>query len=129
VSAIFRLWLRTRCCRSSTTNADKEERTAIRPTHRHLAFANSLYRGVLLASILRQNLAARGVLFNVPRVIDAAASFLDSEIARRIQFVPGNFLEGVPAGGDLYILKSILHDWNDVASAENFWQVPSCHVR
>ena len=73
-------------------------------------------RGVLLASILRRNLAARGVLFNLPQVIEAAGKILDSEIASRIQFVPGNFFEGVPAGGDLYILKDILHDWNDVAA-------------
>jgi hypothetical protein len=72
-------------------------------------------RGVLLAEILRRNGSTRGVLFNLPQVIEAARLLLDNEIAERINFVSGNFFQNVPVGGDLYILKNILHDWNDEA--------------
>jgi hypothetical protein len=75
-------------------------------------------RGVLLAEILRRNTSARGILFNLPQVIEAARSFVDSEIAGRIEFVSGNFFQTAPTGGDLYILKNILHDWNDDAARE-----------
>lgn len=73
-------------------------------------------RGVLLAEILKRNASARGILFNLPSVIQAAKQCLDKETAGRIEFVSGSFFEEVPPGGDLYILKNILHDWNDEAA-------------
>jgi hypothetical protein len=73
-------------------------------------------RGVLLAAVLGINVKARGILFDLPHVIQAAVKTLDGEIARRIDFVPGDFFKAVPAGGDLYMLKNIIHDWNDVES-------------
>jgi hypothetical protein len=73
-------------------------------------------RGILLAAILRQHPAARGILFNLPQVIEGARNVLEPEMASRIEFVPGNFFQTVPSAGDLYILKNILHDWNDEAS-------------
>jgi hypothetical protein len=75
-------------------------------------------RGVLLAEILRRNASARGILFNLPPVIQAARTCLDNESATRIEFISGSFFEEVPPGGDLYILKNILHDWNDDAAHE-----------
>lgn len=73
-------------------------------------------RGILLAAILRRNPSARGILFNLPQVIEGARNELDPEMVSRIEFMPGNFFQTVPSGGDLYILKNILHDWNDEAS-------------
>jgi hypothetical protein len=73
-------------------------------------------RGVLLDAILWRNPSVRGVLFNLPQVVEAARSLLAPEIAARVEFVPGDFFESVPGGGDIYILKNILHDWNDEAS-------------
>jgi hypothetical protein len=71
-------------------------------------------RGVLLAEILRQNSSARGILFNLPSVIETASkTLLDTGVAGRIGLVQGSFFDTVPAGGDLYILKNILHDWCD----------------
>jgi hypothetical protein len=75
-------------------------------------------RGVLLAEILRHVPTARGILLDRPQVIEAASNLLDSEIAGRIEFFSGSFFQEVPAGGDLYILKNILHDWNDDAALE-----------
>jgi len=70
-------------------------------------------RGVLLAEILRRNPAARGLLFNVPAVIESARQRVPPALVDRLEFVSGDFFRAVPAGGDLYILKNILHDWSD----------------
>lgn len=68
-------------------------------------------QGVLLRGLLAQNDAARGVVFDLPEVIDGARSAFAS--SDRIELQAGNFFESIPAGGDLYVLKSILHDWPD----------------
>jgi hypothetical protein len=73
-------------------------------------------RGILVAEVLQRNPAVRGILFNLPQVIEGARNVLEPEMAGRIKFVSGNFFQTVPSGGDLYILKNILHDWNDEAS-------------
>jgi hypothetical protein len=75
-------------------------------------------RGVLLAEILRRNSSARGILFNLPAVVDSARHVLDADVASRVDFVAGNFFESVPSGGDIYTLKNILHDWSDDQSIE-----------
>ncbi len=69
--------------------------------------------GSLLASILRRNRSAHGVLFDLDHVVASARTKLDRDIAVRCEFVGGDFFKAVPAGGDLYVMKHILHDWND----------------
>jgi len=69
--------------------------------------------GSLLASILRRNRSAHGVLFDLDDVVASARTKLDRDIAGRCEFVGGDFFKAVPAGGDLYVMKHILHDWND----------------
>jgi hypothetical protein len=73
-------------------------------------------RGALLEAILGVNSKARGILFDMPHVIEAAKQIMDAVIARRVEFVAGDFFKAVPAGGDLYILKNIVHDWTDEES-------------
>ena len=75
-------------------------------------------RGVLLAAVLGVNTKARGILFDLPHVIEDAKKTLDSRVARRIEFVSGDFFKAVPSGGDLYLLKNILHDWSDAKSRQ-----------
>ena len=71
-------------------------------------------QGALLAGLLAVAPAATGVLFDLPEVIDGAREALsESGQADRVELVGGDFLKQVPAGGDLYLLKSILHDWDD----------------
>jgi hypothetical protein len=54
---------------------------------------------------------ATGVLFDRPEVMDGARKTMAAAgLADRVEFVGGDFLEEVPAGGDLYVLKGILHD-------------------
>jgi SAM-dependent methyltransferase len=70
--------------------------------------------GELLASILRANRTVQGVLFDLPHAIDAAQPRLEEfDLDSRCEFVAGDFFESVPVGGDAYILKSVIHDWND----------------
>jgi hypothetical protein len=69
--------------------------------------------GVLLAEILSANPKARAALFEQTSVIEAARRSLDAEVARRIEFVRGDFFKAVPEGRDIYILKNIMHDWDD----------------
>jgi hypothetical protein len=64
-------------------------------------------QGVLLASLLAANPKARGILFDLPEVTAGVKA------SDRVDIVSGSFFESVPSGGDLYILKSILHDWPD----------------
>jgi hypothetical protein len=71
-------------------------------------------QGVLLAALMKQGPDSRGVLFDRPEVIDEARPVVaKSELADRITLVDGDFFVSVPDGGDLYVLKSILHDWPD----------------
>lgn len=70
--------------------------------------------GALLAAILQSNPTARGILFDVPHVIDAAQGFLNTTgVADRCTGVAGDFFTAVPAGADAYVLSQILHDWED----------------
>lgn len=70
--------------------------------------------GVLLAAVLRANPDARGVLFDLPHVIATAEDAIAAEgSTARCDLVSGDFFEAVPEGGDLHVLKQIIHDWDD----------------
>ena len=64
--------------------------------------------GRLLTQILSKNATAKGTLFDQPRVI-AGVQNLDP----RITPIEGDFFKSVPAAGDLYTMKFIIHDWSD----------------
>ena len=70
--------------------------------------------GAMLAAVLAAHPAARGVLFDQPGVVAGAAEVLrGAGVAERCEVVGGSFFEAVPSGGDAYLLKAILHDWDD----------------
>lgn len=70
--------------------------------------------GLLLASILERNPAMKGVLYDMPDIIKGAADLLSKYgVRERCESVAGNFFEAVPPHGDAYIMKHIIHDWND----------------
>ena len=79
--------------------------------------------GSLLASILKANPTLKGVLFDLPEVVEAARE-IDAGVAERCEIIGGDFFESVPAGGDAYILKQIIHDWNDDLSIKI---LQNCH--
>ncbi len=70
--------------------------------------------GTLLSLIIDHFPDLKGVLFDRPEVIQSAGDVLNrGGHAADIQAIAGNFFEGVPAGADAYILKHIIHDWDD----------------
>ncbi len=70
-------------------------------------------RGTLLAAVLSEHPTLQGVLFDQPQVVAGASEFLaNAGVSDRVDVVGGSFFDEVPAG-DCYLLKSILHDWED----------------
>lgn len=71
-------------------------------------------RGALLAAILALHPSVRGMLFDQPHVVSGALERLEKAgVQDRCQVVGGDMFDEVPAGGDAYIMKAILHDWED----------------
>src|SRR5579859_5113034 len=68
--------------------------------------------GSLLTTILRTYPTLKGILFDLPMVIDQAREQIDPALHDRIQLAEGSFLETIPTGGDAYLLKQVLHDWS-----------------
>lgn len=70
--------------------------------------------GTLLARILQAQPSLHGVLYDLPSGARSAHAVLEAAgVADRCRVVPGDFFDAVPEGGDAYLLKAILHDWND----------------
>jgi hypothetical protein len=72
--------------------------------------------GHLLATILRQHTKLRGVLYDQPQVVAGAPGrgFISApEVRDRIEVVGGDFFASVPEAADGYLMKYILHDWDD----------------
>lgn len=71
-------------------------------------------QGGLLAAILNAYPSVRGVLFDLPAVVEGAQPLLEQAGVRdRCEIVGGDMFAGVPSGGDAYLLATILHDWDD----------------
>ena len=75
--------------------------------------------GALIAGILKANSTLAGVLFDLPQVADRAiAPMRELGLADRCEIVGGDFFTEVPVGGDAYLLKHVIHDWNDDRAGE-----------
>jgi hypothetical protein len=73
--------------------------------------------GALLAAILDRYPDPSGVLFDLPDVVETAHGAINRHIAAgRVETVAGDFSQAVPDGGDAYLLKWIIHDWDDAAA-------------
>jgi hypothetical protein len=73
----------------------------------------------LLAGILAATPNMRGILFDQPHVVAGAAPVLErAGVADRCEVVSGSFFEAVPRGADAYLLKSVIHDWDDSPAIE-----------
>jgi hypothetical protein len=78
--------------------------------------------GTLLAALLRANPSLKGLLFDTPAgVADAPRVLADAEVANRVEIVSGDFFEKIPEGCDAYLLKSVIHDWDDERSLAILW--------
>jgi hypothetical protein len=70
--------------------------------------------GRLLSALLQNAPGARGVLFDMPAVVEGAPPILSQYGVRdRVEIASGDFFDKVPPGGDLYVMKAIIHDWQD----------------
>jgi C-methyltransferase len=75
--------------------------------------------GRLLCAILEATPSARGVLYDLPHALAEAPPVLrQHHVADRVELVDGSFFDSVPTGGDVYVLKMILHDWPDEKAVE-----------
>jgi hypothetical protein len=70
-------------------------------------------RGELMMTVLRANPRLRGVVFDQPHVLEPVT--VPADLDGRLKLVGGDFFASAPAGADAYLLKHILHDWDDDA--------------
>ncbi|GAA6623127.1 methyltransferase [Scytonema sp. NUACC26] len=71
-------------------------------------------QGTFLAAILQANPHLNGIVYDLPQVTEGAKSYMEKlGLQNRCQAIGGNFLESVPEGGDAYILKNTLTNWDD----------------
>lgn len=89
--------------------------------------------GALLVGLLQANPDLRGVVFDRPSVMEAAtANIAANGLADRCRATGGDFFQAVPGGGDAYLLKHVIHDWNDersVAILRNCHRAMPAHAR
>jgi hypothetical protein len=70
--------------------------------------------GTLTHALMKANPGLHGIVYDVPAVAEQAVQAARAQgLADRLTAVGGDFFKSVPAGGDLYLLRYVLHDWND----------------
>jgi O-methyltransferase domain/Dimerisation domain len=68
-------------------------------------------QGSLISAIVRSHPHLKGILFDLPEIIATV------NVDDNIQPIAGNFFESVPSGGDAYLMRAIIHDWEDEKSS------------
>ena len=70
--------------------------------------------GTLLRAILKTSPKQRGILFDLPAVAERAEEYVRADgLADRCEVMCGDFFGVLPRDGDAYILKNVIHDWDD----------------
>jgi hypothetical protein len=70
--------------------------------------------GSFLGAILDRYSGSRGILFDMPHVVSTARDhWKNTPLAERLSYQGGDFFDSVPAGGDVYIIKKVIHNWDD----------------
>ena len=83
--------------------------------------------GSVLVGTLTRHPRLKGVLFDLPTVAVRARTAIESAgLQGRCRVESGSFLEAVPAGADIYLMRHVLHDWRDEDAASNPAQLPFC---
>ena len=71
-------------------------------------------QGSLITAILQAHPEMRGVLFDLPEVVQGAKELMESAgVAERCELVGGSFFDSAPSGGDRYVLQGVIHNWDD----------------
>ncbi|MBV6433833.1 MAG: 2,7-dihydroxy-5-methyl-1-naphthoate 7-O-methyltransferase [Bryobacteraceae bacterium] len=75
--------------------------------------------GSLLAEVLRAHPGTRGILVDLPRTVARSGELLEAAgVSGRVTAVGQSFFDPLPPGGDIYMLKNVLHDWPDAEAAQ-----------
>ncbi len=75
--------------------------------------------GGLLFTLLDKHPGLQGVVFDLPEVIERTRTTRQGDPAmERCRFEAGDFFKSVPAGADIYLLRTIIHDWDDERSIQ-----------
>jgi O-methyltransferase len=82
-----------------------------------------LTAGKWVSQALNAHKQLRGVLLDLPHV--TAGALRAADLADRCRVVEGDFLVSVPEGGDAYVLKHIIHDWDDERATQI---LRNCHL-
>ncbi len=70
--------------------------------------------GIVLTAVLRKHPHLQGILYDSKTMLKEASTHLNEwGVADRVELVPGSFFDEVPSGADTYIIKTVLHNWND----------------
>jgi hypothetical protein len=71
----------------------------------------------MAVALLDKHPALHGVLLDRPELIPVAKAKnpAPTHVAQRLEYVGGNMFDAVPAGADVYIMKHIIHDWDDAS--------------
>ena len=101
--------------KSVSTAFNREARSLIDTRSVSVAVDVGGANGTLVHALMEQNPSLRGVVFDLPHVVGGAAQAVADrpDLRDRFSVVAGDFLAVPPPPADLYLLKLILHDWND----------------
>jgi hypothetical protein len=69
--------------------------------------------GGFIAEVLKRNPSLKGTLFDLQYVLKGSTLLRDEGVADRCDTVVGDFFKSLPAGADAYLVKRVLHDWDD----------------
>lgn len=73
--------------------------------------------GSLLTTVLKKHTSLRGILYDLPGVTERAkANLAQAGLTDRCQVIGGSFFESIPSGADAYLMRHIIHDWDDEKS-------------
>jgi hypothetical protein len=71
-------------------------------------------KGHVLCGILSAYPNAHGIVYDLLNTKQLALAYInEKKLSDRCDVITGNFFDSVPASGDIYLLKVVLHDWND----------------
>lgn len=71
-------------------------------------------QGILLSMILHKYPEIEGVVFDLPHVVEGAVKIAEEHgVENRLETISGNFFEYIPKNGEMYLMKSIIHNLSD----------------
>jgi len=81
-------------------------------------------KGHFAFAALKKYPGLKATIFEVPKVVEAACAGVPEGLSKRVSFAEGDFFKEIPQGGDVYLLKSVIHDWNSDAAQKI---LKNCH--